>query len=271
MHATIGLFDAEGGVLRVGGQTMSALATRIGRAPFYACDRAALRRRVAEVRAVLARAMDVHNAMKANPVPALVALVAGLVDSIDVPSAGELQVVLDPGAPPAEIRFAGPGERVAGLHQAVAAVVLGNLESTRKIPVLARCSAELGLPTRVAVRVNPDFGLTDSGMKVGGGPRQFGVGQLLSGDPQELSIGNRQPHGRGRARTCFGGRASVHAAKSARQRDGACVGAARRPGRRVLVGGLRGECEPTGFPWASIVRRSTCVRLSQSHAQWKTL
>src|SRR5690606_18057068 len=36
-------------------------------------------------------------------------------------------------------------------------------------------SRELGLPARVAVRVNPDFELKGSGMKMGGGPKQFGV------------------------------------------------------------------------------------------------
>jgi diaminopimelate decarboxylase len=33
----------------------------------------------------------------------------------------------------------------------------------------------LGVPARVAVRVNPDFELKGSGMKMGGGPKQFGV------------------------------------------------------------------------------------------------
>jgi len=38
-----------------------------------------------------------------------------------------------------------------------------------------RWRQELGLPARVAVRVNPDFELKGSGMKMGGGARQFGV------------------------------------------------------------------------------------------------
>jgi diaminopimelate decarboxylase len=41
--------------------------------------------------------------------------------------------------------------------------------------VLARASQDLGVPARVAVRVNPDFELKGSGMKMGGGPKQFGV------------------------------------------------------------------------------------------------
>ena len=40
---------------------------------------------------------------------------------------------------------------------------------------LAAISADLGVKARVAVRVNPDFELKGSGMKMGGGPKQFGV------------------------------------------------------------------------------------------------
>ncbi|MBY0234823.1 MAG: pyridoxal-dependent decarboxylase, exosortase A system-associated, partial [Burkholderiaceae bacterium] len=76
---------------------------------------------------------------------------------------------------PAEISFAGPGKRDIELNQAVAAGVLVNVESARELPVLAAASARLGLPARVAVRVNPDFELKGSGMKMGGGPKQFGV------------------------------------------------------------------------------------------------
>ena len=94
---------------------------------------------------------------------------AGLVDGIDVASAGELKVALDAGADPAEVSFAGPGKRDAELRQAVAAGVLVNVESMRELPVLAAASQALGLPARVAMRVNPDFELKGSGMKMGGG------------------------------------------------------------------------------------------------------
>ena len=97
------------------------------------------------------------------------------VDGIDVASAGELLVALDAGADPREISFAGPGKTEAELHQAVAAGILINVESFRELPVLAAAQAVLGLPARVAVRVNPDFELKSSGMKMGGGPKQFGV------------------------------------------------------------------------------------------------
>ena len=168
-------FATADGQLLVGGITLQRLAARVGQTPFYAYDRQLLRSRVAELRAALPKTIKLHYAMKANPMPALVGVMAGLVDGIDVASGGELKVALDAGADPAEISFAGPGKRSGELAQAVAARVLINIESFREVRELALISDELGLPARVAVRVNPDFELKGSGMKMGGGPKQFGV------------------------------------------------------------------------------------------------
>lgn len=175
VHAPMNQFATAAGQLLVGGITLQHLAARVGQTPFYAYDRQLLRSRVAELRAVLPKTIKLHYAMKANPMPALVGVMADLVDGIDVASGGELKVALDAGADPAEISFAGPGKRSGELAQAVAARVLVNIESFREVRELALISDELGLPARVAVRVNPDFELKGSGMKMGGGPKQFGV------------------------------------------------------------------------------------------------
>ena len=175
VHAPMQQFAVEQGELVVGGERLSLLAARVGQTPFYAYDRSLLRKRVASLREALPPGIKLHYAMKANPMPAVVGFMAGLVDGIDVASGGELKVALDAGADPQEISFAGPGKRSAELRQAVASRVLVNLESPREVGELAAISSELGLPARVAVRVNPDFELKGSGMKMGGGPKQFGV------------------------------------------------------------------------------------------------
>ena len=159
----------------VGGLPLAQLAERVGQTPFYAYDRQLIKQRVAELRAALPASVKLHFAMKANPMPAVVGYMAGLVDGIDVASAGELKVALDAGTDPHEISFAGPGKREAELRQAVAAGILINIESFREVELLGAISKELSLPARVAVRVNPDFELKGSGMKMGGGPKQFGV------------------------------------------------------------------------------------------------
>jgi diaminopimelate decarboxylase len=174
-HAFFCPFPVIDDCLQVGGMSLPRLAERVGRTPFYAYDRRLIDERVALLRRHLPKTVRLHYAIKANPMPALVAHLAGLVDGLDVASAGELRVALDSGMAPAGISFAGPGKREEELRQAVAAGILVNVESFREARALARLSEELGLPARVAVRVNPDFELKASGAKMGGGPKPFGV------------------------------------------------------------------------------------------------
>lgn len=175
VHVPMTHFAEANGELTINGLPLSRVAARVGQTPFYAYDRSLIQARVAELRAALPNGIKLHYAMKANPMPAVVGLMAGLVDGIDVASAGELKVALDAGANPHEISFAGPGKRDTELRQAVAAGILVNIESFREVGLLAAISEELGYPARVAVRVNPEFELKGSGMKMGGGPKQFGV------------------------------------------------------------------------------------------------
>ena len=174
-HSAIGRFPLIGEELSVGGVPLSLLAARVGSTPFYAYDRKLLTARVEELRAVLPAEISLHYAMKANPMPAVVGHMARLVDGLDVASGAELRVALDVGMDPHEISFAGPGKSEVELAQAVAAGILINVESMRELGLLADIVQHLGRPARVAVRVNPDFELKSSGMKMGGGPKQFGI------------------------------------------------------------------------------------------------
>ena len=161
-------FAVDGPDLVVNGWPLSQLAERVGQTPFFAYSRELLRARVRDLRKAFPEAVKLHFAMKANPMPAVVQFMAALVDGIDVASAGELKVALDAGADPREISFAGPGKREEELKQALASRVLVNVESMREVHLLARWADAMGLPARVAVRVNPDFELKGSGMKMGG-------------------------------------------------------------------------------------------------------
>jgi len=174
-HVSAARFPLVGGEVSVGGVPVSVLAARAGSTPFYAYDRQLLKQRVDELRAALPAAVKIHYAIKANPMPALVGWMARWVDGLDVASGGELRVALDAGADPREISFAGPGKRDSELAQAVASGILVNVECERELHILAAVSQQLARPARVALRVNPDFELKSSGMKMGGGPKQFGI------------------------------------------------------------------------------------------------
>lgn len=174
-HAPLLQFPVVDDCLQIGGVPLTRLAQRVGQTPFYAYDRGALTARVAELRRHLPADVHLHYAMKANPMPAVVQHMAGLVDGIDVASGGELRVALDTPMNPLHISFAGPGKSDIDLSSAIAAGIVLNLESAGETERAARIGDRLGITPRVNVRVNPDFELKSSGMKMGGGPKQFGV------------------------------------------------------------------------------------------------
>lgn len=174
-HEHVAGFGTVDGELRVGGMPLSRLAARVGSTPFFAYDRGLLDARVARLRAALPPRLELSYAMKANPMPAIVQHLARQADRIDVASGLELQTALDTTIRPERISFAGPGKTPAEIRQAVAAGVLLEVESPTELGRVVAAGHELGLTPNIAVRVNPDFAVKGSGMRMGGGPQQFGI------------------------------------------------------------------------------------------------
>jgi len=174
-HAPMTQFSLNEDCLQIGGMPLTRLAQRVGTTPFYAYDRQLITERVALLRNLLPAEIQIHYAMKANPMPAVVQHLATLVDGIDVASAGELRVALDTPILPDQISFAGPGKKDSELSCAIAAGITLNMESEQEMERIANLGQNLDICPRVAIRVNPDFELKSSGMKMSGGPKQFGV------------------------------------------------------------------------------------------------
>jgi diaminopimelate decarboxylase len=142
--------------------------------PAYVYDFAVVEARIRRLRAALPAGVGVHYAIKANPFPPLLARIAPLVDGMDVASAGEMERALGVMAAD-EISFAGPGKRDAELEAAIRAGVTLNLESIAEGQRALAIGKALGVTPRLAVRVNPDFELRGSGMKMGGRASPFGI------------------------------------------------------------------------------------------------
>jgi len=187
-HPDVIHFPVRNDCLVVGGVPLPRLAERMGETPFYAYDRQLISHRIASLREQMPHELHLHYAMKANPMPAIVQHMRDLVDGIDVASAGEMRVALDAGVPPDGISFAGPGKRASELRSAIAAGITINIESRNELVTAERLGSALGIRPRLAVRVNPDFELKTSGMKMSGGPKQFGIdAEQVPGVLQELS------------------------------------------------------------------------------------
>jgi diaminopimelate decarboxylase len=164
-------FRAKGGALLIGGRKANALA---GETPLFVYDFAMVEARIARFRAAFP-SIDLHYALKANPFAPLVHRIAPLVDGIDVASIGEAQTAVEAGMAGYCVSFAGPGKRDAELEFAIHHGVTINLESEGEAARALVIGARIGVRPRLAVRVNPDFELRGSGMRMGGGAKPFGV------------------------------------------------------------------------------------------------
>ncbi|MET0372185.1 MAG: pyridoxal-dependent decarboxylase, exosortase A system-associated [Sphingobium sp.] len=168
-------FTAEEGMLLIGGCGAASLVDEAGDTPLFVYDMGIVEAQVRRLREAMPDALSIHYAIKANPYPALLARMAGLVDGFDVASGGELERALEAGMDPAHISFAGPGKRDDELSAAITAGITLNLESEGEAKRALGIAERLGRTPRLAVRVNPDFELKGSGMRMGGGAKPFGV------------------------------------------------------------------------------------------------
>lgn len=174
-HASFDQFPIRDHCIQIGGMSLNRLTQRVGSTPYFAYDRKLITERILFLRQCLPNKIKLHYAMKANPMPAVVQHIAGLVDGIDVASLGEIKVALDTGMLPSKMSFAGPGKNEHELSCAIAAGIVINIESELELERIVALAERLGITPKVAVRINPDFELKSSGMKMGGGPKQFGI------------------------------------------------------------------------------------------------
>ncbi|MBB3032751.1 pyridoxal-dependent decarboxylase, exosortase A system-associated [Alteriqipengyuania lutimaris] len=168
-------FETLDGELAIGGRKVSDLVDEAGDTPLFVYSRAMLDARMAALRAAMPESLAIHYAVKANPHPDVIAHMAGLVDGFDLASGGELAILQGVGIDGTHISFAGPGKRPREIRAAIEAGVTLNCESETEGARALEIGRELGVRPKIAVRVNPDFDMRGSGMKMGGGAKQFGL------------------------------------------------------------------------------------------------
>ena len=168
-------FAASNGVLAVDGVAVTELVERAGGTPLFVYSSTVIRDWVARLRAAMPARLALHYAVKANPYEPIIKLFAQLVDGFDIASGGELAMLREAGVDPSLVSFAGPGKRDSELEAAIAAGVTLNLESEREADRALAIAGRSGVVPRLAIRVNPDFDLKGSGMKMGGGAKPFGI------------------------------------------------------------------------------------------------
>jgi len=168
-------YYAIDGVLAVAGRPVTEWVEQAGETPLFLYSADMIRARVTQLRAAMPERLALHYAVKANPFRPVLELFAGLVDGFDIASGGELALVQAAGIDAGLVSFAGPGKRDRELEAAIAAGVTLNLESEAEARRALAIADKLGVTPRLAIRVNPSFDLKGSGMKMGGGAKQFGI------------------------------------------------------------------------------------------------
>ena len=168
-------FGKRDGVLTIDGETAMALVNHAGGTPLFVYSSSVIRATVDRLRIAMPNRLSIHYAVKANPYRPILNLFDGLVDGFDIASGGELEMVRAAGIDLEQVSFAGPGKRDREIEAAIAAGCTLNLESEAEAYRALAIGQQLGVTPRLAIRVNPDFDLKGSGMKMGGGAKPFGL------------------------------------------------------------------------------------------------
>jgi len=167
------------------------LAQRLGRddaaLPAYLYDLAGLAAHMAGIRSAIPGGIEVFYAVKANPDPALLRVVARQADGLEVSSGGELRHAAE-AVPGRRLAFGGPGKTMAELAGAIRAGTFRfHVESPQELYLLSSAARSAGRPADILLRVNlpadanPDQVLPDagSGLVMGGRPAPFGMDPVL--------------------------------------------------------------------------------------------
>ncbi len=168
-------FQAIDGELVIGGKPVSHWAEQAGRTPLFVYSQTRIKQRFADLRDAMPDRLKINYAIKANSFAPLLSFVSNLADGLDIASGGELEMVRATGFDLSRVSFAGPGKRDVELEAAITAGVTLNLESEAEAGRAIAIAERLGRTPSLAVRVNPDFELKGSGMKMGGGAKPFGI------------------------------------------------------------------------------------------------
>lgn len=168
-------FAAVDGELALGGVKISEWLAEAGDTPIFLYSGDMIAKRIEALRTALPDRIELNYAVKANPWPPLLEFIEPLVDGFDIASAGEWLLLDEAGIAARRTSFAGPGKRDEELRTAIEAGVTLNCESAGEADRALAIGERLGRAPRLAIRVNPDFELRGSGMKMSGGAKVFGV------------------------------------------------------------------------------------------------
>lgn len=174
-ESALSRFGQRNGELLIGNRSISDLAEEYG-TPLYIYDRGCLAWRYQTLCRALPSELKIYYAVKANPYKEIIRAMGQYYDGFDIASQGEMERVIRAGISSSRLSFAGPGKSSGELRSAIEHDIGSiSVESEREIEIIRSICESLDTKSRILLRVNPPFELSQSGMRMGGGPRQFGI------------------------------------------------------------------------------------------------
>ncbi len=159
-------------------KTLQLLAEEYG-TPLYAYDTARIISQYETLKNSLPDTFGVFYSMKANPLLGICQLFKTLGSSIEVASSGELHTALSAGFRPEDIIFTSPGKTREELEFAISSGIYSiNIESVDEAVIINEVAIQQGKTANISIRINPDFDIAGSSIKMTGVPTQFGIDQL---------------------------------------------------------------------------------------------
>ncbi len=161
--------------------------------PLYVYDGEKITEQFESLKSILPDKFEVFYSMKCNPLIGICQLFKSLGSCIEVASDGELYTALSAGYRPENIIYSGPGKTAEELEYAInEKIYCINIESVEEAALIEKTAQKLRKKVDIAIRINPDFDVLGSGIRMSGASTQFGIDQslLAEGIPQILSFKN---------------------------------------------------------------------------------
>ncbi len=171
-------FHLNAGELHCEDVPLSQIAAEVG-TPVYVYSAATLRRHARVMREALSDLGDplIAYAVKANPNPAVLTVLAKEKMGADIVSIGEYRRARAAGMAPKTILFSGVGKTAEEMAEALSGGLLQfNLESVEEARMLSAVASSLGRLAPVAFRINPDVKAgTHAKITTGTADNKFGI------------------------------------------------------------------------------------------------
>lgn len=171
-------FQLNNGTLNCEDVPLEMIADEVG-TPVYIYSAATLRRHARVLLEALSGLNDplVAYAVKANPNPAVLAILAREGMGADIVSIGEYRAARAAGIRPETILFSGVGKTAEEMAEALSGGLLQfNLESLEEAHMLSVVSQAMGVEAPVALRINPDVEAgTHAKITTGTADNKFGI------------------------------------------------------------------------------------------------